>query len=66
MGIGKGHWFKCQNGHPYVIGECGGAMSVSICLECKEPIGGSRHRLVKGNQFAPEMDGARAPAYPTL
>ncbi len=66
VGIGKGHWFKCANGHPYVIGECGGAMVESVCHICGSRIGGSRHRLARGNQFAPEMDGARAPAYPTL
>ena len=26
MGLGQGHWFTCPNGHPYFIGECGGAM----------------------------------------
>ena len=25
MGLGKGHWYMCPNGHPYVIGDCGGA-----------------------------------------
>ncbi|KAG0030883.1 hypothetical protein BGZ82_007221 [Podila clonocystis] len=23
---GTGHWYRCPNGHPYVIGECGRAM----------------------------------------
>lgn len=26
MGLSGGHWYKCRNGHPYAIGECGGAM----------------------------------------
>ncbi len=26
IGLSKGHWYECLNGHPYVIGECGGAM----------------------------------------
>jgi hypothetical protein len=26
IGLDKGHWNKCPNGHFYVIGECGGAM----------------------------------------
>jgi hypothetical protein len=25
-GENKGHWYKCPNGHYYVIGDCGGAM----------------------------------------
>jgi hypothetical protein len=40
VGLGSGHWFECPNGHPYVIGECGGAMEKSLCPECKAEIGG--------------------------
>ena len=36
---GKGHWYKCQNGHIYCITECGGATETSKCLECKSDIG---------------------------
>jgi hypothetical protein len=38
MGLQKGHWFKCPNGHVYCIGECGGAMQKSICPECKAAV----------------------------
>lgn len=38
--LGKGHWFKCKNGHFYTIGECGGAMQTSKCPDCGEVIGG--------------------------
>nr|CAD7431767.1 unnamed protein product [Timema monikensis] len=34
MGLKQGHWFKCPNGHVYVITECGGAMEVGKCNEC--------------------------------
>ena len=61
--LSKGHWFKCPNGHIYAIGECGGAMEKSKCPECKEDIGGSKHKLVEGNQLAPEMDGATHAAW---
>ena len=40
MGIGKGHFFKCPNGHLFVIGECGGAMEEAKCNECGAKIGG--------------------------
>ena len=30
MGMRGGHWYSCPNGHPYVIGDCGGAVIVSI------------------------------------
>ena len=36
-------WYKCPNGHLYVVGECGGPMQQSICPECKEQIGGRDH-----------------------
>lgn len=35
----QGHWFKCPNGHPYIITECGGAMQTANCYECGAPIG---------------------------
>jgi hypothetical protein len=47
-GIG-GHWYRCPNGHPYTIGECGGAMQVSQCPECGEAVGGTSHRLLQNN-----------------
>ena len=34
MGLTKGHWFKCPNGHFYCIAECGDAMEVAKCSEC--------------------------------
>ena len=44
------HWFQCSNGHPFFIGECGGAMEESRCFECGEAIGGQRHVLLASNQ----------------
>jgi len=29
MGYKQGHWYKCPNGHIYIITECGGAMEQS-------------------------------------
>ncbi|KAJ3324873.1 hypothetical protein HDU76_013306 [Blyttiomyces sp. JEL0837] len=46
----QGHWYTCVNGHPYSIGECGGAMEQSQCPECGAPIGGQSHRLQAGNR----------------
>ena len=64
-GYASGHWFACKNGHPYFVGECGGAMEFGKCAECGEPIGGMNHQFVEGNTLASEIDGATAPAYPT-
>ncbi|XP_072385751.1 NFX1-type zinc finger-containing protein 1-like isoform X2 [Diabrotica undecimpunctata] len=63
MGFKQGHWYKCPNGHPYCIADCGGAMVTSICNECKAPIGGTSHRLLSTNRVATEMDGARHGAW---
>lgn len=47
-----GHFYECPNGHPYVIGECGGAMQASRCPECGARIGGGSHTLASGNRVA--------------
>jgi hypothetical protein len=64
MGFKQGHWFKCPNGHIYLITECGGAMEQSRCNECGAEIGGGNHRLLASNSVATEMDGATRPAWP--
>ena len=63
VGLKQGHWFKCPNGHFYAIGECGGAMEEGRCPDCDAVIGGHGHHLTSDNQLAPEMDGARYPAW---
>lgn len=63
MGLERGHWFKCPNGHVYCITECGGAMERSKCPECKADIGGMNHALDSTNALAPEMDGAQHAAW---
>ncbi|XP_048205561.1 NFX1-type zinc finger-containing protein 1 isoform X2 [Perognathus longimembris pacificus] len=63
MGYPPGHWFKCPNGHIYLINRCGGAMQRGICPDCHEVIGGERHTLESSNQLASEMDGAQHAAW---
>ncbi|KAK0530110.1 hypothetical protein OC835_004123, partial [Tilletia horrida] len=55
LGYG-GHYYRCSNGHPFVIGDCGGAMEVASCPECGVPIGGGHHTLVEGNTRDTEME----------
>lgn len=50
MGMGVGHWYKCPNGHLYVIADCGGAVTTGVCNECKASIGGTGYRLAANNQ----------------
>jgi hypothetical protein len=59
MGLAKGHWFQCRQGHIYAIGECGGAMERGTCPECKDVIGGASHRPEGGNEEAQEIYGSR-------
>ena len=58
--LDKGHWNKCPNGHYYAIGDCGGAMEVSRCPDCKAQIGGKDHVLIEGNSFASDLGGVSA------
>lgn len=65
-GQDTGRWFKCPNGHVYVITECSGAVTMGRCPECRARIGGLQHRLIDSNHLATEMDGADEPAYDRL
>ncbi|CAF1148282.1 unnamed protein product [Didymodactylos carnosus] len=63
LNLKQGHWFICSNGHPYVIGECGGANQRSRCPECNSEIGGENHRLVSTNQHFGIMNNSTTAAY---
>ncbi|KAL1792144.1 hypothetical protein ACET3X_009895 [Alternaria dauci] len=52
----SGHWYKCVNGHPFAIGECGMPMEVARCPECGERVGGRSHTAVAGVTRAMEME----------
>ncbi|KAH9848820.1 hypothetical protein C2E23DRAFT_738850 [Lenzites betulinus] len=52
----RGHFYNCENGHTFVITECGGAMQASRCPECRAPIGGSNHTLHGSNTRATEFE----------
>ncbi|OJI99811.1 hypothetical protein ASPVEDRAFT_163989 [Aspergillus versicolor CBS 583.65] len=57
---GTGHWYYCENGHPFTIGECGGAMQLSTCPECGARVGGQHHRTADGVTRASDLeDGLR-------
>lgn len=60
-----GHWFYCPNGHPYFIGDCGGAVLESRCPDCGAIVGGTHHSPAAGNTFA-AIDGAIAPSWPGM
>ncbi|RAL10327.1 putative NF-X1 finger and helicase domain protein [Aspergillus homomorphus CBS 101889] len=55
---GTGHWYYCENGHPFTIGECGGAMQLSRCPECGAAVGGQHHRTTAGVTRASDLENA--------
>lgn len=54
--IGTGHWYTCENGHPFAVGECGGPMEETKCPECGSPVGGHDHRAARGVQHAVDLE----------
>jgi hypothetical protein len=55
---GTGHWYYCENGHPFTIGECGGAMELSRCPECGAAVGGQEHETTAGVTHARDLENA--------
>ncbi|KAF7560256.1 hypothetical protein G7046_g3885 [Stylonectria norvegica] len=53
---GTGHWYTCQNGHPFTINNCGMAMEEAKCPECGARIGGQNHVSVAGVRHATEIE----------
>jgi hypothetical protein len=51
-----GHWYRCVNGHPFTIANCGMAMQEGSCPECGARVGGAEHRLVEGNTRAVDIE----------
>ena len=59
---GAKRWFTCPNGHPFAIGDCGGATVKARCPECNEEIGGSGHELLGTNRVLGGVSGGDATA----
>ncbi|KAK4984361.1 hypothetical protein LTR50_006657 [Elasticomyces elasticus] len=53
---GTGHWYRCINGHPFTIGECGMPMQLARCPQCNAPIGGIQHEAVEGVTHASDLE----------
>jgi hypothetical protein len=53
---GTGHWYRCANGHPFTIGECGMPMETTRCPQCNAPIGGQSHVPAAGVQSAGDIE----------
>ncbi|KAJ6114997.1 hypothetical protein N7486_000775, partial [Penicillium sp. IBT 16267x] len=55
---GTGHWYYCENGHPFTIGECGHAMELSKCPECGSAVGGQQHQATTGVRHAQDLEAS--------
>lgn len=53
---GTGHWYRCENGHPFTVGECGMPMEAARCPQCDAPIGGRNHQSAAGVQHARDIE----------
>ncbi|KAF8533486.1 hypothetical protein BDD12DRAFT_946339 [Trichophaea hybrida] len=53
---GTGHWYYCQNGHPFTVGECGMPMQLARCSECDAPVGGQGHVPTAGVSRAADLE----------
>ncbi|KAJ4399128.1 hypothetical protein N0V91_009660 [Didymella pomorum] len=56
IGTHSGHWYNCENGHPFAIGECGMPMQLATCPECGAQVGGQGHTAVAGVTRARNME----------
>ncbi|KAJ0417780.1 AAA domain-containing protein [Aspergillus carlsbadensis] len=52
----SGHWYNCENGHPFAVGECGMPMELARCPECGAQVGGEHHRPAEGVSRATQME----------
>lgn len=53
---GTGHWYYCENGHPFTIGECGMPMEIARCPQCGASVGGQGHQAVEGVRRAVDLE----------
>jgi hypothetical protein len=53
---GTGHWYRCANGHPFTVGECGMPMELARCPECGAGVGGQDHRATAGVTHARDIE----------
>jgi hypothetical protein len=63
---GTGHWYYCCNGHPFTIGECGGAVQLAACPECGAPVGGHDHQVAEGVTRANDLEAGLVTAFAGL
>lgn len=53
---GTGHWYYCENNHPFTVGECGRPMETTRCPQCGAPVGGQHHQEADGVRRARDLE----------
>lgn len=53
---GTGHWYYCENGHPFTVGECGMPMETLQGPQCGSPVGGRDHEAIGGVTRATDLE----------
>ncbi|KAI9816466.1 MAG: hypothetical protein M1827_001598 [Pycnora praestabilis] len=53
---GTGHWYYCENMHPFTVGECGMPMQQARCPQCGAPVGGQNHTAAQGVRPAADFE----------
>jgi len=53
---GTGHWYRCANGHPFTIGDCGLPRQLARCPECNAPVGGQNYTEAEGVRRADDIE----------
>lgn len=52
MGFAGNHWYRCPNGHLYVVANCGALNEAGTCPECHNRIGGGTNGVAVRNDTA--------------
>lgn len=53
---GTGHWYTCEQGHYFTVGECGMPMEQAECPECGSAVGGLDHANAAGVRRADDVE----------
>jgi hypothetical protein len=55
---GTGHWYTCERGHPFTVGECGMPTQQTCCPQCGSSIGGHDHVSAQGVRRLDDLEAA--------
>ena len=53
---GTGHWYRCANGRPFTVGECGMPMELAKFPACGAGVSGQSYRPTEGVTHAHDIE----------